>query len=150
MANNSDFIITLTGNPFELRAFYDEFNTLTPWRFQINELYNDCFTHEPPTLHLSGSGRWGIDMDGIVELASTHKLSGEIVYKESGSDFFLHTELEEGEVTYSCNTRYMSDEHAKWINDPNYWSEVYEYALDEPEEYPEIIEFLNKHGVKDE
>ena len=60
MANNSDFIITLTGNPFELRAFYDEFNTLTPWHFQINELYDSHFTHEPPTLHMSGSGRWGL------------------------------------------------------------------------------------------
>lgn len=44
----------------------------------------------------------------------------------------------------------MSDEHAEWLNDPHYWSETYEYALDEPEEYPEIIEFLNKHGVKHE
>lgn len=150
MANYSDFSITLTGNPFELRAFYDEFNTLTPWHFNISELCNDCFTHEPPTLHLSGSGHWGIDIDAIVELASIHNLSGEVVDAEPGDDFFIHTELEKGEVTYSCNTGYMSDEHAEWLNDPHYWSEAYEYALDEPEEYPEIIEFLNKHGVKDE
>ncbi len=150
MANHSDFNITLTGNLFEIRAFYDEFNTLTPWHFKITELYDDYFTHEPPTLHLSGSGHWGIDIENLIKLFSKHKISGEIVDTESGRDFFIRIELIDGEAEYSCNTNYMSDEHAEWLNAPNYWSEAYDFVLEEPEEFPEIIEFLNKHGVKDE
>lgn len=146
MANYSDFYIQLTGNVFELRAFYNEFNILTPWHFKISELHDDYFINEPPTLHLTGVSRWGIDMNNIVELASKYRLSGEIIDAESGSDFFIQTTLKNGEIIYFCNTNYLSDEHANWLKDLQYWIDTYSYIYETPEEYPEIVEFLTKHG----
>ena len=148
MANNSDFNITFTGNLFDVRAAYDEFTSHNYFNFNISEISDNHFTHEPPTWHMSGSGRWGIDVELLTALAEKYHLSGEIVDAETGSNFFIQVELTDGEVTYSCNTGYMSEEHATWLNDPWYWTESYDYVLEEPEEHPEIIEFLNKFGVQ--
>lgn len=148
MANYSDFNITFTGRLFDVRAAYDEFTSHNYFNFSISEISDNYFTHEPPTWHMYGSGRWGIDIKLLTELAQRHTLSGEIVDAEPGSDFFIQVELVDGEVTYSCSTEYMSEEHANWLNDPSYWTESYDFALEEPEEHPEIIEFLNKFGVQ--
>ena len=147
MANYSDFSITFTGHLFNVRAAYDEFTSQDYFNFKISEISDNHFTHEPPTWHMSGSGRWGIDVELLTELAQRHTLSGEIVDAEPGNDFFIQVKLTDGEVTYSCNTDYMSEEHATWLNDPSYWTELYDYALEEPEEHQEIIEFLNKFGA---
>ena len=148
MPNYSDFSITFTGHLFDVRAAYDEFTSQDYFNFNILEVSDNHFTHEPPTWHMSGSGRWGINVDLLIELAQRHTLSGEIVDAEPGSDFFIQVELTDGEVTYDCNTNYMSEEHANWLNDPSFWTESYAYALEEPEEHQEIIEFLNKFGVQ--
>lgn len=147
MANYSDFSIQLTGNLFNLKAAVDEFTKLTPWNYSISEIYHEEFTHEPQTWSISGSGRWGIDIEALTNLASKHHLSGTITDAEPGSNFFSQVELEDGEVTYSCNTEYMSDEHYAYSNDHTWWYEECSYAIEEPEEYPEVIEFLLKHQI---
>ena len=150
MANYSDFSITFTGHLFDVRAAYDEFTSQDYFNFKISEIFDNYFTHEPPTWHIFGTGRWGIDVDMFTALAEKYNLSGEIVDTESGSDFFIQVELTDGEVTYSCNAEYISEEHANWLNDPSFWTESYDYVLEEPEEHPEIIEFLSKYGAPNE
>ena len=147
VANYSDFSIQLTGNLFNLKAAVDEFTKLAPWNYSISEIYHEEFTHEPLTWSISGSGRWSIETENVVELASKYLLSGTITDAETGSNFFIQIELENGEVTYSCNTEYVSDEHYAYNDDNIWWYEECSYAIDEPEKYPEVIEFLLKHQI---
>lgn len=148
MANYSDFSITFTGHLFDVRAAYDEFTSQDYLNYNISEILDNHFTHEPSAWHMYGSGRWGIKVELLTALAEKYHLSGEIIDTESGGNFFIQVELTDGEVTYSCNAEYISEEHANWLKDPSFWTESYGYILEEPEEYPEIIEFLNKFGVQ--
>lgn len=150
VANYSNFSIELSGNPFQLRAAYDEFTQLTHWHFQISEIYEESLTPEPPTWSIDGCGRWGIDMNALTDLAIKYTLSGIITDAEPGSGFFIQVELADGEVTYSCNTDYMSDEHYNFNPDNRWWLDSYYHALEEPNEYPEVIEFLLKHNIIDQ
>ena len=147
MANYSNFSIELRGNPFQLRAAVDEFTKLTPWNYSISEIYHEELISEPPTWVITGSGRWGIDVESLINLANKYQLSGSITDAEFGSNFFIQVELENGEITYSCNTDYMSDEHYNFDPDNQWWLDSYYYALEEPDEYPEVIEFLLKHQI---
>jgi len=148
MANYSDFQSNLTGNPFNLRAAYDDFIRLTPWHFNISEIYEAEFVNtEPPSWIMSGSGRWGVEVDKLVSLAAEHNLSGTITDAESGSNFFIQAILIDGEIVDSVNDEYMSDTHYEHCPDNGWWYESYSYAIGEPEDYPEIIEFLTKHNI---
>jgi len=148
MANCSDFKIELSGPLFRLKAMYDEFMRLTPRYFQISEIHKNHFTKTIPfTWTLEGVGRWSIDMDQVCCLAMNYSLSGTITDAEDGADFFNQIQLTDGEITDSCYANFLSDEHFRFCNDPKWWLEYYNYVLEDPDDYPEIVEFLLKHNI---
>ena len=117
MANCSNFELTLTGHPFKLKQAHTEFHK-DPYQFQIREIYDEQFTHEPPTWNLQGEGRWGVNIENLVAFLQPYSLSGTIVDTEPGSDFFSKVWVENGIVVTYINVPYMSGKHYKHFPRP--------------------------------
>lgn len=148
MANYSSFELTLSGHPFKLKEAHTNLLQSEYHRnFNISYIGSDEFTHEPPTWHLQGEGRWGVNLDKLVEFLTPYELSGTITDAEPGSDFFCKVCLEHGIVTYNVNDDFMSDAHYEHCPDKAFWYEQLSYAIDEQDTYPEAIKFMLKHNI---
>ena len=152
MPNYSDLSLALSGNLFLVKAAQDKFNSAEIHSMNISEIYENIIMDNPlstgtATWALNGSGRWGVDIETLVEFLSEFNLSGTITDAEPGSDFFIEVELLDGVVDYHYSTNYMSDEHYAHSPDNRWWQDSYYYALETPEDYPEIIKFLIKHEI---
>ena len=146
MANISDFELELSGNPFELRAAYEEFHK-DPYEYNIREIHQETMNTDTYTWSLTASGRWSVAMEPLIHLIEEYGLTGFICDAEPGSNYFCKYEFLDGINTYSVDTEYMSDEHYKHLPDPQFWIDSYCYALEEPENYPEVIEFFKRNGI---
>ena len=146
MANYSDFTLKLSGHPFKLKQARDEL-IKTHHEFSLREVYNEEVTHTPPTWELHGEGRWGVDIDALVNFLEPYQLSGTITDSESGVNFFCKVELENGVVTNTIYEDYMSDAHYEHCPDNSFWYEFLHFAIEMPETYLECIEFMLKHNI---
>ena len=146
MANCSEFSLTLSGHPFQLKQARDEL-VKHQHEFQIREIYDEQFTHEPPTWDLQGEGRWGVNIDDLVNFLSPYQLSGTITDAESGPDFFCKVWLEDGIIINSVNDDYVSDTHYEHYPDTCYWFDELDYALEDPNLYSYQIDFMLKHNI---
>jgi len=146
MANCSDFTLKLSGHPFKLKQARDDF-TNNIYEFNIREIYEEEITHTPPTWSLHGEGRWGVDLDLLVAYLGQYQLSGVITDTEPGSDFFCKVELKDGIVINAIRENYISDAHYEHCPDNSFWYEELTYAIEDPETYPEVIEFLLRHNI---
>ena len=146
MANCSEFSLTLSGHPFQLKQARDKL-VKHQHEFNIREIYDEQFTHEPPTWNLQGEGRWGVNLDDLVNFLSPYQLSGTITDAESGSDFFCKVRVENGIVVNNVNEYYMSDEHYGHYPDNEFWYSNLSYAIDYPDQYPEVIDFMLKYNI---
>lgn len=146
MANCSDFTLKLSGHPFKLKQARDEF-IKNQYKFSLIEIHSEEFTHTPPTWEIHGEGRWGVDIDDLVDFLEPYQLSGTIADSQSGLNFFCKVELENGLETNAIIEDYMSDAHYEHYPDNSFWKEELGYAIEEPEEYTEAIEFMIKHNI---
>ena len=146
MANCSEFSLTLSGHPFQLKQARDEL-VKHQHEFNLREIYDEQFTHEPPTWSLQGEGRWGVNIENLIAFLQPYNLSGTIVDVESGSDFFCKVWLENSIIVNSINADYISDEHYEHYPDQQYWFDSLVHALEQPDFYLEEIEFMLKHNI---
>lgn len=146
MANSSDFTLKLYGHPFKLKQARDGVMD-NVYKFSIREINEEEITHTPPTWFLHGEGRWGLDIDLLIEYLKQYQLSGIIVDSEPGSDFFCKVELKDGVIVNSIKEDYVSDAHYEHCPDNNFWYGQLSYAIEDPEAYSEDIEFLIKHNI---
>ena len=146
MANCSEFSLTLSGHPFQLKQARDEL-VKHQHEFNLREIYDEQFTHEPPTWNLQGEGRWGVNIENLITFLEPYNLSGTIVDAESGSDFFCKVWIENGIIINSINENYISDEHYEHCQDNNFWYDSLSYALEEPSFCLEEIKFMLKHNI---
>lgn len=146
MANCSNFELTLTGHPFQLKQARDEL-VKHQHEFNLREIYDEQFTHEPPTWNLQGEGRWGVYIENLIDFLEPYNLSGTLVDVEPGSNFFHKVCVENGIVLDRINDDYVSDAHYEHCPDTCYWFDQLDYALDEPEQYSNQIEFMLKHNI---
>ena len=146
MANCSDFELTLSGHPFKLKQARDEL-VKHQHEFSIREIYDEQFTHEPPTWNLQGEGRWGVNLTDLANFLTSYQLSGTITDSEPGSGFFSKIWIENGEiVNYICDN-YTSDAHYEHCPDQQFWYDSLSHAVDDPDQYPEDINFMLKHNI---
>ena len=146
MAYCSEFSLTLSGHPFKLKEVQEKF-IKNRYDFNIGDIQNEEVAHTPPTWKLHAEARWGANLDKMILFLEPYELSGELVDSEHGSDFFCKVWLENGLVTKNVNTEYMSDEHFEHCPDTCYWFDILDYALNEPEEYSNQIDFMLKHNI---
>ena len=146
MANWSYFELTLSGHPFKLKQARDEFIKCKS-DFNVGDMFEKQFTHEPPTWNLQAGARWGADLDKLVNLLTTYQLSGTITDEESGSDFFNKVWLEDGIVIKNICDEYVSDAHYEHFPDNEFWFYNLDWVLEEPENNEEQIQFMLKHNI---
>ena len=146
MANWSDFELTLSGHPFNLKIARDEFIKYKH-AFNIGDIADENFTHEPPTWRLQAEARWGANLDQLISFLAPYQLSGTLIDLEPGSDFFIEITIENGIITNIVDTDYISDEHFNHCPDQQYWFDLLDYALDDPENYQYQIDFMLKHNI---
>lgn len=147
MANYSSFELVLSGHPFKLKEAHTNLLQSEYHRnFNISYIYSDEFTHEPPTWHLQGEGRWGVGINKLVAFLTPYELSGTITDAEPGDNFFRKVWLENGTLI-NCINDFMSDAHYEHCPNNAFWYEQLSYAIDEPDIYPEVITFLLKHNI---
>ena len=146
MANWSNFELTLSGHPFKLKQARDKFIECK-FDFNIGDIADEQFTHEPPTWNLQAEARWGADLDKLVEFLTPYQLSGTITDEESGSDYFNKVWLENGIVINNVCDEYMSDAHYEHCPDNEFWFCNLDWALEEPEDNKEQIQFMLKHNI---
>ena len=146
MANCSDFELTLSGHPFQLKQAHDEF-IKHKHDFNVGDIFEEQFTHEPPTWNLQAEARWGADLDKLTNFLTTYQLSGTITDEESGLDFFNKVWLEDGIVINNVCDEYVSDTHYEHFPDNEFWFYELDWALEEPEDNKEQIQFMLKHNI---
>ena len=78
---------------------------------------------------------------------SSYQLSGTITDEESGLDFFNKVWLEDGIVINNVCDEYMSDAHYEHCPDNEFWFCNLDWALEEPDNNEEQIQFMLKHNI---
>lgn len=148
MANYTDFTLNLSGHPFKLKQARDKLmQSEYHHNFSIADIHDEQFTHEPPTWYLHGEGRWGVELDKLVDFLAPYQLTGTLVDTEYGSDFFCKVWLDNGVVTNNINVDFVSDEHYEHCPDHQFWLDSLDYALDEPDICEDQINFMLKHNI---